>query len=139
MSFRRYRRNPKREISVTFMSGPNDGKKLAFAQPAAGEERMLSIGRREGSDIHLPFDSQVSRLHARLGCSVVMPESTDGGEDAENSTPVISFWLEDGGSRNGTFVEKQDDAIEGQVSLRPGTLFRIGRTWLRLDVPLSYD
>lgn len=135
MNFKPYRRMPKREISITFMSGPLDGKKLAFAQPAVGEERILSIGRREGSDIHLPFDSQVSRLHARLGCVSVPATQSDSGAIPH----VITFWLEDGGSRNGTFIEKLDDAVEGRVSLRPGTVFRIGRTWLRLDIPLSYD
>jgi pSer/pThr/pTyr-binding forkhead associated (FHA) protein len=52
---------------------------------------------------------------------------------------VLSFWLEDEGSRNGTFVEKDKEPVRSRVNLRPGSLFRIGRTWLRLDVPLSYD
>jgi pSer/pThr/pTyr-binding forkhead associated (FHA) protein len=135
MNFKPYRRIPKREISITFMSGPLDGKKLAFAQPTLGEERTLSLGRREGSDIHMPFDSQVSRLHARLGCVSVPTTQSDTTPTAY----VITFWLEDGGSRNGTFIEKQEEPISGRISLRPGTLFRIGRTWLRLDIPLSYD
>lgn len=136
MTFNPYRRRlPKREISVTYMSGPLDGKKLSFPQPAVGEERILAIGRREGSDVHLPFDNQVSRLHARLGC---MSMAT-GTDNSANAPHILTFWLEDGGSRNGTFVEKHDKPIEGRVSLRPGTLFRIGRTWLRLDIPLSYD
>lgn len=135
MTFRPYRRMPRREISITYMSGPFDGKKLTFAQPAVGEERMLSIGRAEGRDIHLPFDSQVSRLHARLGC-VSVPTSTG---DSVTSPYVLTFWLEDGGSRNGTFVEKDDKPVAGRVSVRPGSLFRIGRTWLRLDIPLSYE
>ncbi len=129
-----FRRFPRREISVTHMSGPLDGKKLSFPQPAVGEELILSIGRREGSDVHLPFDNQVSRLHARVSCVSVLT----GTPDSRNSY-VLTFWLEDGGSRNGTFIEKQDVSIEGRVSLRPGSLFRIGRTWLRLDIPLSYD
>lgn len=135
MNYRPFRRQLRREISITFMSGPLDGKKLVFAQPTAGEERILSIGRREGSDVHLPFDSQVSRVHAHLGC-LSMPTT-----QSEGSVPsfIMTFWLEDNGSRNGTFVEKQADSISSRVSLRPGSLFRIGRTWLRLDIPLSYD
>lgn len=131
MSFKPYRRQPRREFSVTYMSGPLDGKKLSFAQPAIGEERVLLIGRREGSDIHLPFDSQVSRIHAKLGC-MSLPANNDGGNGG-----ILAFWLEDGGSRNGTFIEKDDEPIISRVSLRPGVLFRIGRTWLRLDIPLS--
>lgn len=131
MAFRPYKRYPRREFSVTHMSGPLDGKKLPFSQPPGGEERVLLIGRREGSDIHLPFDSQVSRIHAKVGC-VAMGSSSD-----PDGGGVLTFWLEDGGSRNGTFVEKDDEPIISRISLRPGTLFRIGRTWLRLDPLLS--
>ena len=125
----------KREISITYMSGALDGKKITFDQPAIGEERVITIGRREGCDIHIPFDNQISRLHAKLGC-VSVPTTTS---DAVTNPYILTFWLEDGGSRNGTFIEKEDDSLDGRVSLRPGILFRVGRTWMRLDVPLSYD
>ena len=52
------------EISITFMSGPWDGKTLTFDQPDPDQQRIITIGRREGCDVHLPFDNQVSRLHA---------------------------------------------------------------------------
>ena len=131
-----FNRKFKREVSITYMSGPLDGKKLNFEQPEVGEECVLTLGRREGCDVHMAFDSQVSRIHARLGCEAV---STDDPDDSTTGYPyVLTFWLEDGGSRNGTFIEKQEDPIEGRVSLRPGTLFRVGRTWMRLDIPLSY-
>ncbi|HVU09861.1 MAG TPA: FHA domain-containing protein [Phototrophicaceae bacterium] len=122
-----------REISVTFMSGPLDGKTQRFEQPDVGDELVLNIGRREGCDIHLPFDNQVSRLHARLGCV------STGVTASESVTEpyILSFWLEDMRSRNGTFVEREKEPLRGRTNLRPGTLFRIGRTWLRLDVPLS--
>ena len=130
MSFRRKRG----EISVTFMSGPLDGKTITFDQPDIGDQMIINIGRRDTCDIHLPFDNQVSRLHAQLGC-VVRPVT----EDEESSLPsLLSFWLEDKGSRNGTYIEKDPDPIEERVDVRPGTLFRVGRTWLRLDVPLSF-
>lgn len=124
----------KKEISITYMSGPLDGKKLTFEQPLIGEEKIISIGRREGCDIHIPFDNQISRIHARIGCVSVPTTSSD----SITRPYVLTFWLEDGGSRNGTFIEKETDAITGRVSLRPGVLFRVGRTWMRLDVPLSY-
>jgi pSer/pThr/pTyr-binding forkhead associated (FHA) protein len=124
-----------KEISITFMSGPYDGKKLAFPQPKMDEKRVLMIGRREGCDVHLGFDNQVSRLHAKLGCEAV-PVTQD---NTVTNPYLLTFWLEDGGSRNGTYVEYSKDPVEGRVNLRPGTLFRIGRTWLRLDIPLSFD
>jgi pSer/pThr/pTyr-binding forkhead associated (FHA) protein len=129
-----FRHNQKKEISITYMSGPQDGQKVVFDQPEPGNERVISIGRREGSDIHISFDNQVSRLHARLGCVAVATPPSDS-----NTMPyIMTFWLEDGGSRNGTYLENEDEPIEGRVSLRPGVLFRIGRTWMRLDFPLSF-
>jgi pSer/pThr/pTyr-binding forkhead associated (FHA) protein len=134
MSFQPFRRTTSSDISITYMSGPLDGKKLTFAQPPIGEERIITVGRREGCDIHIPFDNQVSRLHAKIGCVSVPTTSSDSVKHPY----LLTFWLEDGGSRNGTYIERYDNTISGRVSLRPGTLFRIGRTWLRLDVPLSY-
>jgi pSer/pThr/pTyr-binding forkhead associated (FHA) protein len=129
------RHGDSRDISLTFMSGPQDGETRTFRQPAPGEERVLSIGRREGSEIHLSYDGQVSRLHARLLCS-------NHQIDPQHSNQhVMQFFLQDMGSRNGSFIEKQSEPIPSDqpVSLRPGSLFRIGRTWLRLDLPLSMN
>jgi pSer/pThr/pTyr-binding forkhead associated (FHA) protein len=119
-------------ITITFMSGPQDGKTLRFPQPAIGEKLVLNIGRREGCDIHLPYDNQVSRLHAQVEIEVMPVTSSESVTEPF----VLSFWLEDKGSRNGTFLERDKMPIRERVSLRPGTLFRIGRTWLRLDAPL---
>lgn len=121
-----------KDISITFMSGPLDGKTMRFEQPDTGDELVLSIGRREGCDIRLSFDNQVSRVHARLGCAATLVTASDSVSEPY----FLTFWLEDMGSRNGTFIEREKTAIKGRVSLRPGTLFRIGRTWMRLDVPL---
>jgi pSer/pThr/pTyr-binding forkhead associated (FHA) protein len=122
-----------KEISITYMSGPLDGKTVHFEQPEPGDELVVSIGRRDGCDIHLPFDNQVSRLHARLGCSVELITASESVAEPF----ILAFWLEDMQSRNGTYVEREKRGIRGRINLRPGTLFRIGRTWLRLDVPLS--
>jgi hypothetical protein len=124
-----------KDISITFMSGPYDGKTLSFEQPEMGEERVLLIGRREGCDVHLNFDSQASRIHARLGCASI---PVTASESVDNPF-MLGFWLEDGNSRNGTFMEKDKLPIRGRVSLRPGSLFRVGRTWMRLDVPITFD
>ncbi len=105
----------KGRITVTYMSGPLDGKTLEWDFPEGDGEMMLTIGRRENCDISLDYDSQVSRLHARL----FYAPSTQ------------SFFLEDAGSRNGTFLG--GDRLSGRTALKPGTLFRVGRTWLRLD------
>jgi pSer/pThr/pTyr-binding forkhead associated (FHA) protein len=122
-------------LSITFMSGPQDGKTLRFEQPDPGEEHILTIGRRDGCDVYLGYDNQVSRLHARLGCVSIHVTST---ESVANPS-LLSFWLEDSESRNGTFIEKGKEPIKGRVNLRPGSLFRIGRTWMRLDEPFSFN
>jgi pSer/pThr/pTyr-binding forkhead associated (FHA) protein len=124
-----------KDISITYMSGPHDGKTLSFEQPELGEERVLLIGRREGCDVHLNFDSQASRIHARLGCASI---PVTASESVDNPF-MLAFWLEDGNSRNGTFIEKDKLPIKARVSLRPGSLFRVGRTWMRLDVPITFD
>lgn len=107
-----------KQVSITFMSGPRDGDNKVFEVDTP--PLILTIGRREDTDICLSFDNQVSRLHAHLGF--------DGAD----------FWLEDTGSRNGTFVEELRLSDTERRSLHPGDLFRIGRTWLRLD-PLPTD
>lgn len=122
-----------RDLSITFMSGPQDGRTVRFEQPAIGDTLILSIGRREGCDIHLPYDNQVSRLHAQVGIAVTAVTASESVTEPF----VLSFWLEDKGSRNGTFLEREKMPLKSRTSLRPGTLFRIGRTWLRLDVPVS--
>jgi pSer/pThr/pTyr-binding forkhead associated (FHA) protein len=98
-------------ISVTLMSGPRDGDTFYF-QPNTSS-LVITFGRREGCDICLSYDSQVSRLHAQ----VVFDDEL--------------FWLEDLGSRNGTFVFGEQ--LHGRIEIRPGVLFKVGRTWLRID------
>jgi pSer/pThr/pTyr-binding forkhead associated (FHA) protein len=110
------------KFSITMMSGPRDGEIMVFPveDVSVDDPLILTVGRRDGSDIRLNYDSQVSRLHAHV--------SYDGQ----------SFWIEDMGSRNGTFIE--DDQLDSgeKRNIVTGTLFRVGRTWLRLD-PLPND
>jgi len=124
-----------KHISITYMSGPHDGKTMRFEQPDVGDEAILTIGRREGCDIEIDFDNQVSRLHARLGCRAIPVTAT---ENLPNPYHLM-FWLEDVDSRNGTYIEREEQAIDERTELRPGILFRIGRTWMRLDVPFSFE
>ena len=102
-------------ITVTLMSGPQDGKTLEWDRPEDDSEMVLTIGRREGCDISLDYDTQVSRIHARLVYSPLNQR----------------FYLEDAGSRNGTFVGSA--RLTERATLEPGTLFRVGRTWMRVD------
>lgn len=108
------------QLTITIMSGPDDGRRVRF-QRVDGDGSMgangawvLTLGRRDDCDLCLPFDTQISRLHARL-----------------QYRPGEGWFVEDSGSRNGTFIGKKQ--IEGAARLEEGVLFRIGRTWLRLE------
>jgi pSer/pThr/pTyr-binding forkhead associated (FHA) protein len=105
---------------IMIMSGPDDGQKIYLSREYGDGELggdgtwSLSFGRREECDVSIPFDTQVSRRHAVL-----------------RVTPDGRFWLEDAGSLNGTFVEKT--RIETATVITRGQLFRLGRTWMRIQ------
>lgn len=108
------------KLVIMVMSGPDDGRTYRLS-PEQGDGFLgtdgtwsLVLGRREECDISIPFDTQVSRQHALLR---VAPDRT--------------IWLADAGSRNGTYVGK--NRIEEPTPITPGELFRLGRTWLRIQ------
>jgi len=102
-------------ITVTMMSGPNDGHVHVFHPEPTAAPHTITIGRRDTCDIPLAYDTQVSRLHAHI--------IYDG----------IHFWLEDLDSRNGTFIG--EDAVKEKTKLDNNTLFKVGRTWMQLTIP----
>lgn len=111
-------------LEVVIMSGVEDGLRLTYSQDNGDGEVIesaqawrLSIGRRDESDICLRHDTFVSRKHAYIRW-----------EQAR-------WWLEDGESTNGTYVDLNDTEarITGTIPLEPGQLFRVGHTWLRIE------
>jgi predicted component of type VI protein secretion system len=107
------------------MSGVEDGSLLKY-DSSQGDGTLkdsrwiITIGRSELSDIRLVHDNYISRHHARLHC-------VNG-----------QWWLEDLESRNGTFVTNPNDFFKDTRVKKPqpveiGQLFRVGRTWLRLQ------
>ncbi len=98
-------------VELMIMSGPDDGTIILLDRPKHGDAYLL--GRRDDNDVSLPYDSQVSRQHTRLFL-------------------IDGLWhLQDLGSRNGTYIGQQK--IDRITCLAPGQLFRIGRTWLRVQ------
>lgn len=75
----------------------------------------LTIGRQEASDVPLPWDAAVSRVHATLECV---------GEE---------WTLVDESSRNGSFVN--GERIRGRRRLSDGDVIRIGFTTMAYVVP----
>src|SRR4051812_5095870 len=83
------------------------GEQLLFELPA-GRDR-LTLGRRPSNDVALPWDSQVSRVHAEL-------------------LRLDSEWVlcDEGTSHNGTFVN--GERVRGRRRLRGGDAISIGDT-----------
>lgn len=109
-------------LTVMIMSGVDDGAMLTFDAESNDGKRSahswtLGIGRREEQDICLRNDTFVSRDHALLHWR------------------TGRWWLEDCDSKNGTFVEDADEdaRVLGTIPIALGQLFRIGRTWLRIQ------
>jgi pSer/pThr/pTyr-binding forkhead associated (FHA) protein len=103
-------------IALRFMSGPRDGEIVNLH--GSGTPATVEIGRSApASGLALPSDPDVSRAHARL----VLREA--------------AWWLEDVGSRNGTFIGEFAAAkkLSAPVCLRPGDVFRCGLTRLRVE------
>jgi hypothetical protein len=81
----------------------------------------VAIGRREQCDVSLPWDDEVSRLHAEL-------------------EQVGAAWtvIDDGLSRNGSFVNT--DRLQGRRRLRDGDVLAVGRTSIVFRNPsASFD
>lgn len=111
-------------LEVMIMSGPDDGTTFTLSPDSGNGQQIdgrweLIIGRREENDVPLPKDTFASRRHALLIWQ-------DRG-----------WWLHDNNSKNRTFLEDGDGgddiAIDEPTPLQSGQLFRVGRTWLRLQ------
>lgn len=91
-------------MHLEVVGGPMDGVTTHAAK------NVLVIGRGPNSDLSLRLDPLMSTTHARI------VRDRDG------------FWLEDLGSRNGTYIG--DQRIDGRILIGPGTLFVLGSTCL---------
>ncbi|HKH18619.1 MAG TPA: FHA domain-containing protein [Solirubrobacteraceae bacterium] len=87
-----------------------DGDDIQQIVQLGTERERLSIGRLAGCEVAVPWDSEVSRVHALL-------EQAGG-----------AWTVEDRGSRNGTLVNAA--RINGPHVLRDGDVVRVGRTQL---------
>lgn len=116
-------------ILVQYMSGPQDGLQIEFKLEKGGDNAWI-IGRSEECDISLKDDPQASRVHARLVCQCSDETMADGAEALHQ--PLLRLRLVDLESRNGTHVHTRRLRNEG-ADIALGDLFRVGRTWLRVD------
>jgi pSer/pThr/pTyr-binding forkhead associated (FHA) protein len=109
------------------LSAERAGAPFLVLRDGAGRQQLLrlsgerlSVGRGDTNGVPLPWDTEVSRLHAELEC-------------------IAGEWtiVDDGLSRNGTFVN--GNRISGRARLRDGDVVRIGRTTLGYRRPESED
>jgi len=94
---------PLRQIRVEVVGGPMDGLRTQVRASS------LTMGRGGDNDMALPLDPMVSTHHARI--------TQEGAH----------YWLEDVGSRNGTFF---GDQKLGRALIAPGSSFVVGETCL---------
>ena len=97
-----------------------DGEGRHHLHVLDSEHARVTLGRRGSADLPLPWDEEVSRLHAEL---------VRAGEEWTLS--------DDGLSLNGSFVN--GEAIRGRRRLRDGDALRIGTTVLIFRDPKDQD
>jgi hypothetical protein len=99
------------EPFLVYRDGDGEQRIHALAGDAA------SVGR-EGTDVELGWDGEVSRVHAQL-------------------QRVAGDWavVDDGLSRNGTFLN--GDRLSGRRRLRDGDVLRFGRTTATFHLPAA--
>lgn len=105
------------------MSGVLDGEHFSFNRSNGdgqihGARWIISVGRQQDCDICLADDMYLSRLHAYI--------IWDNNQQ---------WLLHDCDSTNGSFLEDgiSDRQFKGTIPIRPGQLFKLGRTWMRVD------
>jgi hypothetical protein len=100
---------------VPFMAYRDGGGSLQLFVLSDDDESLV-IGRREGVALRLPWDTEVSGIHAQL--------ERLGGE-----------WtiVDDGLSTNGTFLNAR--RVTSRVRLRDGDRVRVGQTVLAFNEP----
>ena len=104
------------------------GRPFLVFRDGDGAQRLLdlavlervSIGRGSGNELSLPWDTEVSRLHAEL-------------------ERIAGEWTvsDDGLSRNGTYVNGA--RISGRTRLRDGDVLRVGQTVIAYRRPEAED
>ena len=114
------------KVNIIVMSGLEDGTQYTFnAESDDGtitdNNWSITVGRRDENDLTLKNDTFISRQHALLHYH------------------ANQWWLEDKNSTNGTFTENadqffMDSRVTGTVLLDTDLMFRVGRTWLKIDI-----
>lgn len=112
------------QVDIMIMSGSWDGTLFTFIDESGhgiweDGAWIIRIGRDSDNDLCLKEDEFSSRHHARVVCQ----------QD--------QIQLHDQESRNKTYIDagEEDTPLErgAMIPLQPGQLFRVGRTWMRIE------
>ncbi len=103
----RQRTDLPRTMEIEVVGGPMDGLRCTV------RGSVVTIGRSESNNLVLALEPTISTRHARI------------------VREANHYWLEDLGSRNGTFLG--DERICQRSLIGPGTLFAVGHTRLEFS------
>lgn len=101
-------------VIITVISGADDGKVFKL------DKTPITLGRNPDDDVYLPYDTRISRHHARI--------TKKGG----------SYYIEDvgpegNGSTNGTYVQSDAEKISGKTLLSSYDRILLGNVWLKFQ------
>jgi pSer/pThr/pTyr-binding forkhead associated (FHA) protein len=103
-------------VKITIMSGAEDGKVFEMKQTP------LILGRHPDDDVRLPYDTRVSRHHARI--------------TREGDTYFIEdVGTEGKGSANGTYVS--DKKIAAKMTISSGEMILLGSIWVKFELGIA--
>ena len=107
-----YKRDKKAKEAVSAETGK--GTKIRFQDKDIDVKKVIKIGRDPVNDIVIQNDPLVSRKHAIIE------------KDGE------TLYLEDKGSTNGTYVNKNPVSAGKKVKIKSGDTVMIGKTELKV-------
>ncbi len=99
-------------IVITVMSGVEDGKIIELSKTP------FMLGRHPDDDVCLPYDTKVSRHHARI--------TKDG-----NSYFIEDIGSEGKGSTNGTHVNEK--RVTSKTAISSGDTILLGGVWVKFE------
>ena len=101
------------QMIITVMSGVDDGKMFELDKDNA------VLGRHPDDDVLLPYDTRVSRHHARI-------TSEGGSHFIEDIGPAGK------GSTNGTYIN--NSRITDKVAITSGEIIQIGSVTVKFEL-----
>jgi pSer/pThr/pTyr-binding forkhead associated (FHA) protein len=104
------------DIKITIMSGAEDGKVFIL------HNSPLTLGRHQEDDVYIPYDTRVSRHHARISHEDNAYYIEDVGSDGQ-------------GSKNCTYLN--DKKVTSKTIITSGEMILLGAVWVKFESSVS--